>query len=69
MHIETVGDLIDLLEEHRQLVQDVKEAERSVAHGGSNETMRGKRETLAMYESFLDDFRNRPVTFQSAREG
>lgn len=68
MHIETVGDLIDLLEEHRQLVQDVKEAHASIRYGGSVETMRGKEETLEMHERFLEDFRNRRVTFEPAKE-
>lgn len=68
MHIETVGDLIDLLEEHRQLVQDVKDAEAALRHGGSTETIQAKQEILEMHELHLESWRNRRVTFQSAEE-
>ena len=57
----TLGELFDKLQNVREAMNDVADAERSIGFGGNADTMKGKREVLEMRERWLESLRNEPI--------
>ena len=48
-----LGQLMDLIDEHRRIERDIKEAKAGLAFGGSPSTVQAKHEVVEMHERLL----------------
>lgn len=56
----TNGDLLDLIETHSRLVEEVESRTLAIHHGGNARTMELKRDALADAHRALAEFRAEP---------
>lgn len=59
----TLGELYDKLNEITEAGKEVDEARRSLLHGGSPATIKGKQEVLECRKRYLNLLRDQPTNF------